>query len=129
MIIIGNNDNTEARVKIAWTVTSDVRDKCIFGTVPHGRKFFEKINPIKYAFKDRTTGLITDTEGKCRYGFSAQEVLEAEGNNPVIVNAGNPDLLMMTHDYMLPILVNAIKELNTEIDTLKDRMVLLESKS
>lgn len=41
----------------------------------------------------------------------------------------NPELLQLTSDHMLPILVNAIRELNTEIDELKERMVLLESKS
>jgi hypothetical protein len=115
---MGNTSHTEAFIKIAWTVVSDARDKCIFGNVPHGRSFFEKINPIKFAFKDRITGLIKDPEGKQRYGFSAQEVLEAEGNNPVIVSDDNPDLLQMTSDYMIPILVNAIKELSAEVDAL-----------
>jgi hypothetical protein len=61
---------------------------------------------------------LRDEEGKQRYGFSAQEVLEAEGNNPVIVSDENPDLLQMTSDYMIPILVNAIKELSAEVDAL-----------
>ena len=117
-IVFGNAAHTCAQIQIGWTTVSDVRDKCIFGNVPHGRKFFEKINPIKFAFKDRITGLMKDPEGKQRYGFSAQEVLKAEGDNPVIVNAGNPELLMMTSDHMLPILVNAIKELSAEVDAL-----------
>jgi len=117
-IIMGNSSHTAALIQTPWTQPSDIRDKCIFGNVPHGRSFFEKINPIKFGFKDRITGLMKDPEGKRRYGFSAQEVLEAEGNNPVIVNAGNPDLLLMTPDHMLPILVNAIKELSAEVDAL-----------
>ena len=44
--------------------------------------------------------------------------MEAEGNNPVIVSPENPDLLQMTSDYMIPILVNAIKELSAEVDAL-----------
>jgi len=115
---MGNATHTCAQIQIAWTVVSDARDKCIFGNVPHGRSFFERINPIKFAFKDRITGLLKDPEGKQRYGFSAQEVLEAEGNNPVIVSDENPDLLQMTSDYMIPILVNAIKELSAEVDAL-----------
>jgi hypothetical protein len=126
---MGNSSHTCAQIQIAFTTVSDVRDKCIFGIVPHGRSFFEKINPIKFAFKDRITGLIKDPEGKSRYGFSAQEILEAEGDNPVIVSSENPDSLQMTNDHILPILVNAIKELNAEIDTLKERMVLLEAKT
>jgi hypothetical protein len=129
LMVMGNSYMTCAKIAIAWTVTSDIRDKCVFGNVSHGRKFFDKINPIKFAFKDRTTGLIRDVEGKMRYGFSAQEVLEAEGDEPVIVSATNPDKLMLTSDHMLPVVVNAIKELNSEIDALKERVALLESKT
>ena len=126
---MGNNAHTCAQIQIAWTAVSDVRDKCIFGHVPYGRGFLQKINPIKFAFKDRTTGCITDIQGKARYGFSAQEILEAEGDDPVIASAENPDKLQITSDYLIPVLVNAIKELSTEIETLKERVVLLESKS
>jgi hypothetical protein len=128
-IIMGNSSHTCAQIQIAWTTVSDIRDKCIFGNVPHGRGFLEKINPVKFAFKDRTTGCLTDPEGKRRYGFSAQEILEAEGNEPVITSTENPDKLQVTNDYLIPILVNAIKELSAEIETLKGRISLLESKS
>ena len=97
--------------------------------MPHGRGFLQKINPVKFAFKDRNTGCITDVEGKSRYGFSAQEILEAEGDDPVIASAENPDKLQITNDHLIPVLVNAIKELSTEIETLKEKVALLESKS
>ena len=125
-IIMGNSSHTCAQIQIAWTAVSDARDKCIFGGVPHGRGFLQKINPIKFSFKDRTTGCLTDV--RKRYGFSAQEVLQAEGDEPIIVSDDDPEKLQLTADYMLPVLVNAIKELSDEVENLKARIVTLESK-
>jgi hypothetical protein len=134
-IIMGNESHSCAQIQIGWTTVSDCRDKCIFGSVPHGRNFLERISPIEYAFKDRETNEITDPEGKRRYGFSAQEVLEAEGEHNVVISNEDPDRLQMTNDYMIPILVNAINELSQEVNNiidenkiLKDRILNLEQK-
>jgi hypothetical protein len=121
-IIMGNSSHTCAQIQIGWTTVSDIRDKCVFRPVPHGRGFFQNINPIEFAFKDRTTGCLTDAEGKTRYGFSAQEILEAEGDHNVIVSTENADKLQITNDYMIPILVNAIKELSAEVDDIKKQL-------
>jgi len=124
-IIIGNDNHTCAAIKIAFTVTSDIRDKHVFGCVQHGRDFLRNINPIKYSFKDRETNEITDEI--VRYGFSAQEVMEQEGDDPVITNFMNgEEKLGLTNDYFLPVLVNAIKELDQENTTLKTRLETLE---
>ena len=125
-IIMGNSDHSCAQIQIAWSAVSDARDKCIFGSVPHGRGFLEKINPITYSFKDRNTNTITDI--KKRYGFSAQEILELEGDDNVIVSNDNPEKLLLTSDYLVPILVNAIKELTQDVESLKQRVHILESK-
>ena len=127
-IIMGNSSHACAQIQIAWTTVSDCRDKCIFGCVPHGRGFLQGITPIEYAFKDRETGCLTDPEGKRRYGFSAQEVLAAEGDKPVIASAENPEKLQITSDYIIPVLVNAVKELSEELELLKSRIAVLESK-
>jgi hypothetical protein len=119
---------TSARVQVAWTVVSDCRDKCIFGHVPHGRGFLQNLETIEYAFKDRETGCITDTDGKRRYGFTAQSVLAAEGDNPVIVEGDPEEKLMMTNDYLIPVLVNAIKELSADLESLRERVVTLENR-
>jgi hypothetical protein len=116
-IILGNDDHTCALIQPSWTVTSDIRDKCIFGKVPHGKGFLSNINPIIFSFKNRKTGELKDI--KKRYGFSAQEILEIEGTDPVIVSANDPEKLGLTTDFLLPILVNAIKELSAELDTVK----------
>jgi hypothetical protein len=127
-IVMGNFNHTCAQIKIAWTATSDIRDKYIFGSVPHGRGFLQNIETIEYAFKDRETGCITDPDGKRRYGFSAQNVLAAESDKPVIVSTEDPENLQITSDYIVPVLVNAVKELSQELEQIKVKLANLEAK-
>jgi len=125
---MGNSSHACAQIQIGWTTVSDIRDKCILGNIQHGRGFLQKLNPIKFAFKDRTTGCITDPPNKKRYGFSAQEILEAEGDEPVITSTENPDKLQITNDYLIPILVNAINELSHDLENVKKEMVEMKMK-
>ena len=126
-IIMGNSSHTCAQIQIGWSTVSDIRDKCIFGPVPHGRSFLENINPITYAFKNRETDELSDPPNRQRYGFSAQELLSLEGDNPVIVGIDNPDKLNLTSDYLIPILVNGFKELSQEIENLKQEIATLKN--
>jgi hypothetical protein len=123
---MGNSAHQIAQIQIGWTIVSDIRDKTIFGPVRHGKDFLRKITPIEFSFKNRNTGEITDI--RKRYGFSAQNILEAEGDNPVIVSNEMPEKLQITNDHLIPVLVNTINELSNEIDTLKGRLEALEKK-
>lgn len=125
-IIMGNANHVCAQIQIGWTTVSDVRDKCIYGSIDRGLGFLKGITPIEYQFKDRKNDEITDPLHKRRYGFSAQEILELEGDHPVIVSAEDPDKLQLTTDHLLPVMVNAIKELSAEVETLKERVAILE---
>jgi hypothetical protein len=121
---MGNSSHTCAQIQIAWTAVSDCRDKHIHCRLDKGRGFLENINPIVFSFKNRETNEITDA--KKRYGFSAQEILQLEGDDSVLVGADNPDKLGLTTDYLIPILVNAVKELSAEVKNLKSRIEILE---
>ncbi|MFZ9203064.1 MAG: tail fiber domain-containing protein, partial [Candidatus Fonsibacter ubiquis] len=125
-IVMGNADHTTACIKIAWTYGSDIRYKCVWGNVSHGRDFLRGVNPIEYSFKDKETNEVTDP--RRRYGFSAQEILELEGDNPVIVNTQNPDSYGITYDHIIPVLVNAIKELDAENKAILARLEALENR-
>jgi hypothetical protein len=116
-IIMGNSAHTCAQIQIGWSTVSDIRDKCIFGPVPHGKGFLSNVNPIAYSFKNRETGEISDT--RKRYGFSAQEISQLEGDNPVIASIDDTEKLSLTPDYIIPVLVNAIKELTKDYEALK----------
>jgi hypothetical protein len=123
---MGNSSHTCAQIQVAWTAVSDIRDKCIFGKVPHGKGFLNQVNPIIFSFKDRETGQLTDE--KKRYGFSAQEILELEGDEPVLVGNDNPEKLGLTAEYIIPILVNAINELSAELEIVKSEIEELKRK-
>jgi len=116
-MVLGNNSITNAYIKVALTVTSDLRDKTNFGTVPHGLDFVNKLEPVSFQFKKSREN---DTpSGLKKYGFKAQDILELEGEDNVIIDNEQPELLKMTNSHLVPVLVNAIKELKAEIDELK----------
>jgi len=123
--VMGNFDHTVACIKVAWTTASDIRYKCVWGSVSHGRDFLRNVNPIKYSFINQETKEVTDPNK--RYGFSAQEILALEGEEPIIVSDTNPDNLGMNYEYMIPILVNAIKELDAENKSILARLEALEN--
>lgn len=114
---MGSSAVTIANIKVGWTTTSDLRDKTGFGVVPHGLDFVSKLDPVSYKFRvNRTT---EQTSGPKRYGFKAQDVLGLEGQDPVIINAEDPELLMINETQMIPVLVNAMKELKSMIEELQ----------
>ena len=116
-VSIGHTGVTNAYVQVAWTVVSDARDKTNFAEVPHGLDFVAQLNPVAYQFRvDRDS---EETNGGVRYGFKAQDILALEGDSPVIIDAEDEDKLRYNGEALVPVLVNAIKELKAEIDTLK----------
>ena len=121
---MGSTGVTNAYIQVAWTVVSDARDKTDFATVPHGLDFVIKLSPTAYRYKMSRDSV--EGHGPVRYGFKAQDVLALEGDNPVIVDAEDADKLRFNDQSMLAVLVNAIKELNTEVQTLKAEVAVMK---
>jgi hypothetical protein len=119
---MGSTGVTNAYVQVAWTVVSDARDKTNFAPVPHGLDFVNKLLPTAYQFKESRED---DTPvGLIRYGFKAQDILALEGDNSVIIDNENPDKLRFNSDSLIPVLVNAIKELSARLETLENKVAL-----
>jgi trimeric autotransporter adhesin len=118
-VVIGNNSVTDALVKVAWTVTSDARDKTCFSNVAHGLCFINQLTPIAFRFKKSRED--ETPSGQTRYGFKAQDILALEGDNPVIIDNNNPDNLKYKGEHLVPILVNAVKELTKKIESLESK--------
>jgi hypothetical protein len=118
--IFGNNGITNAYVKVAFTVTSDARDKTSIESVPHGLSFVQQLNPVSYRWK---TSREDDTpHGNKRYGFLAQDILAIEGDDPVIIDNEQPDNLKYQGESLVPVLVNAIKELSAKVEALEAQL-------
>jgi len=123
---MGSNAVTNAYVQVAWTVVSDARDKTNVTALPVGLDFVNQLNPVSFQFKESRE---CDTAtGPVRYGFLAQEVLEAEGENPVIVDTEVPENLKITNDHFNAVLVKAIQELSAQNKSLEARIAQLEAK-
>jgi hypothetical protein len=124
-IVLGNNSHTNAFIKVNWTVTSDERDKTCISTVQHGLSFVEELRPVQFQWKDRESGEVSDDQ--IRYGFLAQEVLAAEGDPAVLVDANDPENLKLRESMLTPVLVNAIQELSEKVKLLEERIQVLEN--
>jgi len=115
---MGNDLHTCAQIKIAWTATSDCRDKTDFKELTHGLDFVRALKPTEYQFKkDRNSD---EADGKKRYGFLAQDILPLEGDSPVIISADDPDKLQYTEAHLIPVLVKAIQELTAKVEKLEN---------
>ena len=111
---MGSTGVTNAYIQVAWTVVSDARDKTNFAPVPHGLEFVKALQPTAYQFRIARDS--EETNGGVRYGFKAQDVLELEGANPVIVDNEDVDKLRMVDTALIPVLVKALQELNAKFD-------------
>jgi hypothetical protein len=124
-VMIGSTATTNAYVQVAWTVTSDARDKTNVTALPIGLEFVNKLNPVSFQFKESRED--ATPHGSIHYGFLAQEVLEVEGENPVIVDTEDPEKLKITNDHLNAVFVKAIQELSEQNKALEARIAQIES--
>ena len=116
-LMVGHHNITNSYVKVDWTVTSDERDKIDFGTVPYGLDFVNKLTPKSFWMrKERGSD---QKNGPQRYGFIAQDIMALEGDNPVIIDNEEPIHLKYKGEHLVPVLVNAIKELSAKVTALE----------
>ena len=131
-IVLGNNSITDAYIMVPWTIVSDTRRKTALAPIPLGLDFVCKLEPTEYQFRkqeqvalsedDETEALpvlLDEGDGIRRYGFLAQDILELEGANPVICDNEDEDNLKLHESYIVPVLVNAIKELADKVAALE----------
>lgn len=97
------------------TETSDRRLKKNIVPTQHGLESILSLKPVSYMFKDSN-----DTT---HLGFIAQDV---ENVLPELVNKTDPEKLALNYSGIIPVLTNAVKELNTkhedELSSVKDKL-------
>jgi hypothetical protein len=128
---MGDNTVTNAYIKVGWTTTSDQRDKADITNFTHGLDYVNQLRPVNFVWDDRSNYADGISDGSKKkddpqLGFLAQEVQSIEDglgiDNNCIVDTETPELLKMTETKLIPVLVNAIKELSAEVEALKAQL-------
>lgn len=104
-----------------YNTVSDSRLKKNITNCTYGLKDVEKLRPVEYNMKDES-----DTSKK-HLGFIAQEVKEVIDN--VVTNAStssNEEMYFIDKSELVPVLVKAIQELKTELDSVKQELQALK---
>ena len=95
-----------------FVASSDIRLKNVIGGVSNALSTVNKLNAIRYTWKDKE-------DDKEHIGFSAQEVLELV---PEAVNGSEETEYGISYGKLVPVLVEAIKELTAEVEALKKKV-------
>ncbi len=143
-VCLGNDSVTDLFCADTSISSSDARDKTDVERFTHGLSWISKLSPVTYRW-DKRSWYVDDpdtsiNEGvpdgskkspRLHIGFLAQEHLEVEKahgfgterNNMIITNlTEDGDRYGMKYERLVPVLVNAIKELSTQNDALKARL-------
>jgi hypothetical protein len=101
----------------AWSFSSDERLKQNITALPVGLSFVEKLQPRQFEWK---------ADGSSAAGFIAQEidavVADHDAEYLKVVVKNNPDSWEVAATHLIPVLVNAVKELKAEVDALKEKL-------
>ena len=131
-ICLGDNGIANLFCKVSTIQTSDIRDKTDVNDFKFGLSWVEKLRPITYRWDMRSNYKDGVSDGskkeeKLHLGFIAQEELEIEKehgfannkNDMLLVHENNDGNYGMHYDRLVPILVNAIKELSVKVTALE----------
>jgi hypothetical protein len=133
-ITLGNSSITALRCAVtSITSISDQRDKTDIKNISYGLDFIDSLQPREFVWDNRAEitkeydeeGNATEVEfysankGKKDFGFIAQEVQSVDDDTLRLVYDGNPDKLELSYGKLVPILVQAIKDLKAEVELLK----------
>ena len=120
-ITLGNASTATLRCQqTSITALSDARDKKDVEDANIGLDFINDLRPVKFVWDTRDG----DRKDIKEVGFIAQELDEVQQKHGVedylqLVLKNNPDKLEAAPGKLIPILVQAIKDLKKEIDELK----------
>tara|TARA_R110002096_G_scaffold23468_3_gene74637 strand:+ start:1832 stop:2962 length:1131 start_codon:yes stop_codon:yes gene_type:complete len=119
-VTLGDANVTALRCNVtSISSLSDIRDKTDVIDSPYGLDFINTIQPRQYKWETREENT---KDGLTRIGFIAQELLEAcQGENDKLdlVMTDNPEMLEANYSNLLPIMVQAIKDLSKRLEDLE----------
>ena len=129
IICLGDDDIAALYCSETSINPSDKRDKTDVVNFTHGLNWVNQLNPITYRWDKRSWYDDNTPDGskkrdKKHIGFLAQDVLTIEGNpnkeDMLIVNLNEDDTAYgLKYERLVPVLVNAIKELSAKVTALE----------
>ena len=151
-VVLGNNNITNLWCADTSISSSDQRDKADITDFTHGLDWVTQMRPVTYKWDKRSwyvdweTNPDTDlrevtTDGthkkdRINLGLLAQEVqaiekadgFASDGNNELLsTTTSDGQSIGLKYERIVPVLINAIKELKGEVDTLKAKVAALEA--
>ena len=120
-ITLGNSSITALRCNVtSITSLSDARDKANIEPISNASAFIKDLKPVKFDWNRRDGVKAKEHD----IGFLAQDLDEAQSKHGIqehldIVYKSNPEALEASYGKLLPILVQALKEQQEEIEKLK----------
>ena len=125
-ITLGNSSISTLRCAVtSITSLSDERDKSEIKDITYGLAFIDALQPREFVWNNRPETnkdgeeFFSSNKGKKDFGFIAQEVKELDNDTLRLVYDENPEKLELSYGKLVPVLVQAIKELKVEIELLK----------
>ena len=127
-VTLGNSSVATLRCAVtSITSLSDERDKTEIKDLGYGLAFIDALQPREFVWDNRPETnkdgeeFYSSNKGKKDFGFIAQEVKELDNDTLRLVYDENPDKLELSYGKLVPVLVQAIKELKEEIELLKSQ--------
>ena len=123
-ITLGNSDHNVLRCAVtSITSLSDARDKKDVAPIELGIDFVKELNPVKFVWDDRNEDGKHDIADS---GFIAQELKAVEDKYDAadvlkLVYDENPEKLEASYGRLIPVLVQAIKDLAAKVEQLESK--------
>jgi len=122
VITLGNGSIATLRCQVqSISSLSDKRDKKDIENLSAGLDFVGKLRPVSFVWNTRDKAKVNIPDA----GFIAQELLdvqEATGITiPNLVSQENPEKLEAAYGTLIPVLVQAIKELKAKVESLEEK--------
>jgi hypothetical protein len=122
VVTLGNGSIATLRCQVtSITALSDKRDKKDIKNLSAGLDFVGKLRPVSFVWNTRDKAKVNIPDA----GFIAQELLdvqEATGITiPNLVSQENPEKLEAAYGTLIPVLVQAIRELKSKVESLEEK--------
>jgi hypothetical protein len=132
---LGNSSVATLRCAVtSITSLSDARDKTDIKDLSYGVDFIKSLTPREFTWNNRPEiRVVRDEEGnetekeiesankgKKDFGFVAQEVQALDNDTLRLIYNSNPEKLEMSYGKLVPILVQAVKELTSRLEALEN---------